>query len=197
MNKIYTFVFLGIVGSGKGTQVKLLSEYLKNKNLSDDILSTSIGEEFRKIISGSSYAGELVRKTIEKGELQPNFLTTSLFTNILISGIKEGTSFIVDGYPRTISQSESFISAMKFYNRGEIHVINIEISKEEAIKRMKQRDRSDDNDEGITKRIEVYENDVILAIDYFKGKDGYIMHTINGEQSIEDVFKDLIKSLNL
>jgi adenylate kinase len=197
MNKIYTFVFLGIVGSGKGTQVKLLSEYLKNKNLSDDILSTSTGEEFRKIISGSSYTGELVRKIIEKGELQPNFLTTSLFANILISGMKEGTSFIVDGYPRTISQSESFISAMKFYNRGEIYVINIEISKEEAIKRMKQRGRLDDNDEGIAKRIEVYENDVIPAMDYFKGKDGYIMHTINGEQSIEDVFKDLIKSLNL
>jgi len=197
MNKIYTFVFFGIVGSGKGTQVKLLEQYLKDKGLSNDVVSTSTGEEFRKIISSGSYTGQLVKTIIEKGELQPDFLTISLFTNILASGMNENTSFMADGYPRTIEQSLAFESAMKFYNRKDVHIIYIELSTEEAVKRMKLRGRTDDNDEGIANRLEVYKNDVIPAMNYFNGKEGYTMHTINGEQSIDDVFKDLIKSLNL
>lgn len=197
MNKIYTFVFFGIVGSGKGTQVKLLEKYLKDNNLSSDVVATSTGEEYRKIIESGSYTGKMVKTIIEKGELQPNFLTISLFTNILISSLKENTSFITDGYPRTIEQSEAFLNAMKFYNRENVHVINIELSKEEAIKRMKLRGRSDDTDEGIAKRIEVYEKDVIPSMNYFKGKPGYTIHTINGDQTIENVFNDIVKSLNL
>ena len=197
MNKIYTFVFFGIVGSGKGTQVKLLEQYLKDKGLSNDVVSTSTGEEFRKIISSGSYTGQLVKTIIEKGELQPDFLTISLFTNILASGMNENTSFMADGYPRTIEQSLAFESAMKFYNRKDVHIVYIELSTEEAVKRMKLRGRTDDNDEGIANRLEVYKNDVIPAMNYFNGKEGYTMHTINGEQSIDDVFKDLIKSLNL
>lgn len=197
MNKIYTFVFFGIVGSGKGTQVQLLEQYLKDKGLSNDVVSTSTGEEFRKIISSGSYTGQLVKTIIEKGELQPDFLTISLFTNILVSGMNENTSFMTDGYPRTIEQSIAFESAMKFYNRKDVHIVYIELSTEEAVKRMKLRGRTDDNDEGIANRLEVYKNDVIPAMNYFNGKEGYTMHTINGEQSIDDVFKDLIKSLNL
>ena len=84
----HTFVFYGIIGSGKGTQVDYLREYLKDKNITSDILYTSTGAEFRKVIESGNYAGQIVKETLEKGFLQPNFITTSLFTNILISGIK-------------------------------------------------------------------------------------------------------------
>lgn len=197
MNKVYTFVFFGIVGSGKGTQVELLEKYLKDNNLSKDVISTSTGSEYRKVIERGNYTSGLVKDIIERGELQPNFLTISLFTNILISSLGENTSFMSDGFPRTIEQSEAFESAMKFYGRDDIHVIYIELSKEEATKRMKLRGRSDDTDEGIAKRFEVYENDVIPSMNYFKDKPGYKMHVINGEQSIEEVHQDIIKSLNL
>ncbi len=197
MNTTHTFVFFGIVGSGKGTQVELLQKYLKEKNISDDVLFTSTGNEYRKIIESGSYTGLIVKETLEKGYLQPNFLTTSLFTNILINNMKEGTTFIADGYPRTISQSESFESAMKFYKRNIVHVIYIELGKEEATKRMKLRARADDTDEGIAKRFDEYVNNVIPSMNYFKDKEGYIMHTINGEQTIEQVHLDIIKSLGL
>jgi len=197
MNKPYTFVFFGIVGSGKGTQVELLEKYLKENNLSEDVLATSTGSEFRKLVEKDNYTSKLVKTIIEKGELQPNFLTISLFTNILATSLGEETSFIADGFPRTIPQAEAFESVMKFYGREDVHVIYIELSKEEAIKRMKLRGRSDDTDEGIVERFEVYTRDVIPAMNYFKDKSGCTMHIINGDQSIEAVHDDIIKSLNL
>ncbi len=197
MNTPHTFVFFGIVGSGKGTQVDLLQKYLKEKNLSDDVLFTSTGNEYRKVVDSGSYTGKLVKETLEKGHLQPNFLTISLFTNILANNMKDNTSLIADGYPRTIAQSEAFESAMKFYKREHIHVVYIELGKEEATKRMKLRGRSDDTDEGIAKRFDEYVNNVVPSMNYFKDKEGYTMHTINGEQSIEDVHKELIASLGI
>ena len=88
-----------------------------------------------------------------------------------------------------------FEEVLKYYGRTDVHVVYVELSKEEATKRMKLRGRSDDTDEGIAKRFDEYVNNVIPAMNYFKDKTGYTMHTINGEQSIEDVHKELIASL--
>lgn len=196
-NKPQTFIFYGIVGSGKGTQVELLEKYLKDKNISNDVLFTSTGSEFRKLIESGSYTASKVKTIIEKGLLQPNFLTISLFTNILISNMKENTTLIADGYPRTIAQSEAFEAMTKFYDRDDVKIIYIELGKEEAIKRMKLRGRSDDTDEGIATRFDEYVNNVIPSMNYFKDKKGYTMYMINGEQSIEDVHKEIITKLEL
>lgn len=191
-NKPQAFIFFGIVGSGKGTQVELLDKYLKEKGISDDVLFTSTGNEFRKLIETNSYTASKVKESTSKGLLQPNFLTTTLFSNILINNMKENTTLIADGYPRTIAQSESFENMMKFYGRDSIKIIYIELGKEEAIKRMKLRGRYDDTDEGIKNRFDEYVKNVIPSMDYFKGKDGYTIYTINGDQSIEDVHKEII-----
>ncbi len=197
MNKPYTFVFFGIVGSGKGTQIELLQKYINEKDSNAKIAVAYPGSEFRKIISGGSYTGKLVQTTLEQGWLQPNFLTISLFTNILVNSLDEDTHLMVDGFPRTITQSEVLEAAMDFYNRKDIKIIYIKVEKEEAIKRMKLRGRTDDTDEGIAKRIDEYVNNVVPAMYYFKDKGGYTIHTINGEQSVEDVHKELIQTLGL
>jgi len=190
-------MFFGIVGSGKGTQVELLQKYLKDKNITKDILYTSTGAEYRKLIESRSYTGLKVKTSLEKGFLQPDFLTISLFTNILATNMHEDTYLIADGFPRTVAQSEAFENMMKFYNRENIKIVYIELSKEEAVKRMKLRGRSDDTDEGISKRFDEYVNNVIPSMNYFKGKENYKIYTINGDQSIEDVHKEVINSLGI
>ena len=197
MNKPFTFVFFGIAGSGKGTQVELLQNYLKSKDPNAEVLWAYPGNEFRKIIASGTLTGSLVKEKLENGFLQPDFLTISLFINILAAGMKEDNSFIADGYPRTIEQSKAFENAMEFYGRTDIKVIYIELSKEEASKRMKLRGRSDDTDEGIAQRFDEYVNNVIPSMKYFEGKPGYTLYTINGEQSIEDVHKEIISKLGI
>ncbi len=190
-----TFVFFGIIGSGKGTQVDLLVDFLKKRD-GRECLHTSTGNEYRKLIESGNYTGTLVKDSITRGELQPNFLTNAIFTNILTSSLNPEKHLIADGYPRTIEQSENFEAMMKFFHRDNIDIIYIELSKEEALRRNLLRGRHDDTKEGIAKRFNEYTNNVVPSMNYFKDKENYKIHHINGEQSKEDVHKDIIKALN-
>ena len=124
-----------------------------------------------------------------------DFIAASIFTNILISDLTPDKYLFADGYPRTLAQSQDFEAMMKFFKRDEIKIIYIEVGKEEAMKRNLLRGRHDDTKEGITQRFDEYVNNVIPAMNYFKGKAGYEICTIKGEQSVEDVHKDIIKVL--
>ncbi len=198
MNTPLTFVFFGIVGSGKGTQIELLQKYLKEKDPVTAITYAYPGNEYRKIVNDpQSSTGAIVKEKLERGELQADIITVSIFNHILIEDLKNGNVIIADGYPRTLVQAEAFEEIMKYYHRDQIAVIYIEVGKEEATKRMKLRARSDDTDEGIAKRFDEYVNNVVPSMNYFKDKSGYTLHTINGEQSVEAVHADIIKALNI
>ncbi|MCX6751435.1 MAG: nucleoside monophosphate kinase [Candidatus Nomurabacteria bacterium] len=189
-----TFVFFGLAGSGKGTQVEFLMDFLKKRD-SLECVHVSTGNEYRKLIESGSYAGTLVKESITQGVLQPRFLTDTIFINVLISSLTPIKHLLTDGYPRTVEQSKSLEEMMKFFKRDIIKIIYIKISDEEAIKRNLLRGRHDDTKEGMAKRVEEFNNNVVPSMNYFKGKEGYEIYTINGEQSREDVFKDIIKKL--
>ena len=189
-----TFVFFGQVGSGKGTQVKLLSEYLVNKGEKMPLYAGT-GEEFRKLINSDNYAADQIKGLLQKGQLVPDVITNCIFTGLFVFYLKRGDHAITDGYPRTVGQSEVFEKLMNFYDRKDVKIIYIKVSKDEALKRNKLRGRADDTDEGLAKRFEEYENNVVPAMNYFAGKEGYIIYEINGEQSVEDVHQEIISKL--
>jgi len=189
-----TFVFFGIVGCGKGTQIQFLRDFLKDKDGKECVYAYP-GNEYRKLIETGSYTGSLVKESVSLGHLQPDFLTDSIVTNILTSSLTPDKHLITDGYPRTLAQSQVLSDMVNFFKRDEVKIIYIEISKEEAMKRNLLRGRVDDTKEGIEKRFDEYINKVIPSMDYFKDKEGYKIYKINGEQSREDVFKDIVKAL--
>ena len=72
-----TFVFFGPAGSGKGTQINLLTDYLKLKD-GKECIYAGTGEGFRSLIKTENFTSKIVKEKIEKGELVPDFLTTFL-----------------------------------------------------------------------------------------------------------------------
>jgi adenylate kinase len=191
-----TFVFFGQAGSGKGTQIKLLVDFLKKKD-GREVLSVSTGEGFRELAKSGNFTSKIVKEKMERGELVPDFLTTTIFTNMLSASLTPEKHLITDGYPRTVAQSESLDVMMKFFERNNIKVINIELSEKEAVKRNMLRGRADDTEESLKRRFNEHKNNVLPAMNYFKEKDGYEILSINGEQSVEEVHRDIIKALNL
>ncbi len=189
-----TFVFFGIVGSGKGTQVKLLIDFLKERD-GREVVYAYPGNEYRKIIESTTETAALVRATIDAGHLQPDFLTNSIFVHFLINDISHEKHLIADGYPRTLDQAKCLEDALKFYNRNDVKIIYIEISHDEAMKRNLLRGRHDDTKEGIEKRFDEYMTKVVPSMNYFKDKEKYKIYTINGEQEIGKVHQDIISAL--
>ena len=93
-------VFFGPPGAGKGTQAKIVSEYLSLPHLSTgDILRS-------KIKQNDSLALE-VREIIASGKLVSDKILNSIVSEKLLNESKNG--FILDGYPRTLDQS-SFLN---------------------------------------------------------------------------------------
>ena len=182
-----TFIFFGIVGSGKGTQVKLLLEYLKQKD-SHECVYIGTGEIFRTIPE--------VKEILNMGKLVSDDMTNNLVLKKFETALSSEKHAIFDGYPRTVAQSEYFEREIKAQERGGIKIIYIELSQAEAMKRNLLRGRHDDTEEGLKKRFEEYENKVIPAMNYFNGKAGYTIYTINGEQSVEAVHAEIISKLD-
>lgn len=195
MNKTQNLVFFGLVGCGKGTQIQLLMSFLKDKYATDSIHAYP-GNAYRRHIQGNTEVGKLVKASMDRGELQPDFLTNAIFVNILIENLNPEINLIADGYPRTIDQSSNFLAQMKFFDRKDVKIIYITLSEEEAMKRNLARGRADDTKEGLKRRFDEYKNNVVPAMNFLKEK-GIEVIEVNGEQSIEAVHADILKALNL
>lgn len=195
MNIPKAILFFGIVGAGKGTQVTLLQEYLNSKN------STSLyiypGNEYREISLQDTYISKQVKNIMDAGNLLPDSLTDGLVVSFLVNKYTGKETLIFDGYPRSLGQARTLVEMMKFYKINELVVILIDISEQEAITRMLARGRSDDNEEGIQKRITVYKEQVYPSLEELQKNITVTLHEISGEQTIENVHLDIKKTLNL
>lgn len=87
---------------------------------------------------------------------------------------------------------------MKFYNRQNIHVVYINVSREWAIERLQGRGRFDDTDKTkVEKRLNWFDKDVAPAIEFFRNSPDVHFLDINGERSIEEIHTDIMSGLAL
>ncbi len=191
-----TFIFFGPSGSGKGTQARLLQEEIMKKDPSGRVIYVETGERFREFVKNSNtLTANLTKNVIESGGLMPEFMPIWIWAGFLVENLTGNEHLILDGLSRRLPEASILDSAIKFYNRENPKVISIEVSDEETKRRLLSRGRVDDDEEGIRKRIDWYKNNVVPAINYFKENKDYDFISINGEQSIEDVHKEIMEKL--
>ena len=213
MYKREIFIFFGPPGSGKGTQIEKLAQKI---NL--PVIST--GKLIREEISKKTDLGILIKKSVDNGELLDDDIIFSIVKNKL--GVLE-KGVILDGFPRTKIQLEYLLSNILLEN-DKIYAILINVSDEEVISRLGGRRscacgasyhikykkpkkenicdlcglelfiRDDEKIESIEKRLEEYYNNVSSMLDYWKKNNNLI--EINGDQTIDEVNKDIFNYLN-
>jgi adenylate kinase len=117
-------IFIAPPAAGKGTQSSRLEE------IGYDHIST--GDMLREEIASGSELGKLIDSIISKGNFVSDEMVFELISNKLSSIDKP---FILDGFPRTISQSEFLDNLLLKLNNTDYEVIYLDISSEEAMKR--------------------------------------------------------------
>jgi adenylate kinase len=192
-----TIIFMGRSGSGKGTQASLLKEYLLKKYPSIDVFYFDSGKQFRSFIERDGYTSEIMRGILGKGILAPDFITEWLLVDEFVNKLTPKKTLIMDGFPRTMSQIGTLDSAMDYYQRDNIKIINIEVSEDEVRKRIWDRGREDDqNLESINKRLSWYQNNVVPVINFFRKSNRYVVIDIDGEQTKEKIHEDITRMLD-
>ena len=218
MQKPLDFVLIGRSGSGKGTQAKFLIEHFGNLH------SFTTGDMFRSLAKADTAVGAKIRKILVEGGLPLDDIATTLWMHEISFNLKEGEGIIADGFPRRLPEAKNLDRFLEFLGRMDsTFFILIDISREEAFNRLTKRrqcekcgrlipwvgefkklevcdecggkliTRPDDVEEAINNRLDYYEENVEPVVDYYK-KQGKLIR-INGEQPIEDVFKDILKAI--
>lgn len=195
MNKPQTFIFFGRSGCGKGTQLKLLREYLNKEDGDRKQFAFSTGDGFREFFGKNTYASNIAKDITAKGQLQPLFLTTALWGNAFIDNLDADNHFLIDGSPRRKEEAVLIDGALKFFNRENVIVIDFIVSRETSKNRMLGRNRPDDTEENTEIRLDWYDKDVLPAVEYIKNQPGYIYLEIDGEKSIEEVNQEVINKI--
>lgn len=190
-----TFIFIGKSGTGKGTQAKRLAEYFESKG--ELVCNFSTGVGLRALRDEASYTGELVRETLGKGSMQPLFLAVWLWGDVFVKNITGKEHLICDGFPRRVPEAQALSTAMEFYKRGTVHVINLELPDEAVYERLLARGRQEDTREGIAYRLDWFKEEVAPVIAYFRSSDQYVVHNIDANRDKESIFSDIKKSIGL
>ncbi len=192
-----TFIFFGPSGAGKGTQAKILIDYLKEKDPDRRLIYVETGQRFRDFMTEASFTSQRTKEIIETGGLLPEFLPIWIWSEYFVKHVSGDEHMILDGLSRRVHEAPIVNSAMKFYNRQNPIVISIEVSREWAKERLLGRERGDDKMEQIEKRLDWFNENVVPAMDYFKNNEHYKFITINGEQTIEEVNKEIMSKIGL
>jgi adenylate kinase len=189
-----TFIFIGRSGCGKGTQVELLKNVLREKDPSREILHLETGIKFREFIKKDGYSNKLSNEVSKKGERQPDFIAVNFWSDFFIENFKGDEHLFCDGICRSLPEAMIFTTVSEFYNR-KIIVAHLNVSRKWSKERLLARGRADDDEKGIEKRLDWFEQDTYPAIEYFANNNHYLLLDINGEQTIEDVHKEIMQKL--
>ncbi len=183
-----TVFFVGRPGSGKGVQAKMLSE-------KTGWMVISAGKQFRALSDEDTPVGRKVKADGDAGHLQPHWLAMYLYLKSLFA-VPEGANVIFEGFNRKMAEAELVVDSLAWLGRSPI-IINIQISDEEVHSRIEKRKeierRADDN--VVEERLKEYYEHTEPAIEVFR--DSGVLLDINGEQSTEATFHDILAALKI
>ena len=211
MKKPTVLIFLGPPGIGKGTQAAKVSQHLSLPHI-------STGDILRDHIKRKTPLGLQMQAIIEKGSFVPDHIVSEMIEKRTQEKDCE-RGYILDGYPRTLSQAEHLGNYLK--DKAFIRVVNYSADPSVIVERLSGRltckncgksyhltfspskkhpvcdvcsseltQRKDDHPDVVSKRLEVYEKETQPLIDYYKSRD--LLTTISCDKGIDEIFEETI-----
>ena len=205
-------VLLGAPGAGKGTVAQeLVDEF--------DVAHISTGDLLRAAVKAASELGIQAKKYMDAGELVPDQLVIDLVKERLAADDAQ-RGFILDGFPRNTVQAVTLDTELSSLERGLDCALLVDVAPDVIIGRLSGRrtcrecgytgtaadavcpqcagemyQRDDDKPETIKNRLDVYEKNTSPLVEYYRGQG--ILKTVDGDQSVEQVYADVKEALGL
>lgn len=176
-------VIFGAPGAGKGTQSdKLIEKY--------GLGHISTGDVLRNEIKNGTELGKTAKGYIDNGQLIPDDLMVTILASVYDGFGKEHAGVIFDGFPRTIPQAEALKEMLAERGHQVAAMIELSVPEDELMARLLNRGkltgRSDDNEETIKKRLDVYHNQTAPLIDWYENEG--IHHHVEGLGTVDEIF---------
>ena len=180
-------LLLGPPGAGKGTQAIHLAERLGIPHL-------STGEILRVVASKGTMIGREVAGIMQRGALVPDDLMVTIVRDrIAQSDARSG--FILDGFPRTITQGIALDKILDSAGLRLDRVLELKVDGAMLLDRILKRaadakargqiERADDNEDALRVRLDLYRKQTEPLSDYYRSKG--ILRSVDGLQTIEAV----------
>lgn len=207
-------LLMGLPGAGKGTQSEQIARDYK-------IVHISTGDIFRQAIKDETPLGLEAKSFTDRGDLVPDDVTNGLVRERLAQADVKAAGFMLDGYPRTKVQAEALEENLTTLKSHIDAVILIDVDSDVLKARLSGRiicrdcgatyhkiynppteenvcdncgshdfyQREDDKPERVAHRINLQMESIRPILDYYNQRG--LLHKINGEQSIESVYREI------
>ena len=211
-------VLMGLPGAGKGTQAEKIVEDFK-------VVHISTGDMFRAAMANKTEVGLKAKGFIDKGELVPDDVTEAIVEERLAEADVQKDGYMLDGFPRTLEQANALQTIAMNVNKPIDAVIYIDVKPETLVDRLSGRyicskcgatyhkiynptkvegtcdvcggheffQREDDKPESVKNRLKVNIEMNTPLIDFYDKLN--LLHKINGEQEIDEVYNEVKKVL--
>lgn len=174
-------ILTGVAGAGKSMQGKMFAD-------EHGYAWISTGEILRVLVTGKR------RHEMLEGKLLSDEEMIAILDTVL-NLIDSEQEFVLDGFPRTINQTNWLLEQI---HRGRLKltaVVNLDASEEVVQQRLVARGRQDDTKEAIAKRFEEYQTVTLPILEHFK-QEGVHICTIDASQSPREVHDDILKCID-
>jgi len=182
-------LIVGPQGSGKGTQGVRVAETF-------GIPVVSTGDIFRANIKQGTELGQKVTAILDAGDLVPDELTSEIVRDRL-SQDDAASGFLLDGYPRNTAQVRHLDAFLEGRGESLDAVILLDVPREESLDRLRLRaveqGRSDDTDEAIAHRLDIYEHETAPIIEIYQERG--IVDRVDGVGSLDEITERISAAL--
>ncbi len=183
-------ILMGPPGAGKGTQAKVIAERLS-------IPAISTGDIFRRNVSQETELGVAAKRYMDAGDYVPDEITNAMVRD-RINEPDAADGFLLDGYPRTVSQVNELDAMLLEAGHALDAVIVLTVDKDEVVERLLKRardeGRSDDSEEVMRHRQDVYSEQTSPLIAVYE--DRGLLVEVDGMGAVQDVTARVFEALD-
>ena len=182
-------ILMGPPGAGKGTQAKVIAERLA-------IPAISTGDIFRKNVTEQTELGREAKRYMDAGDYVPDEITNAMVRD-RVAEDDAVDGFLLDGYPRTLSQVEELDSMLEAVGSSLDAVVVLTVDKEEVVARLVKRaqdeGRADDTEEVMRHRQDVYEEQTAPLIEVYAERG--LLVEVDGMGAVAEVTTRVFEAL--